>query len=322
MVESGATQAQAARAVGVCRTTVTEWVRLEREGGAQALVPRRRGRKKGTGALTPVQCAKVVNIVTDRHPEQLKLNFVLWTARAVGDLIEREFKVRLAERTVRSYLQRWGFTPQRPARRAADRDDEAVRRWKEQEYPVVRGDAKRAGAALMWLDETGLRSEEVAGRSYAPRGRTPTVVVSGVRLRLNVIAAISSGGALAFSCFRGRFNAAVFTGFLGRIIRHAKGRPTHLICDNHSVHCSRAVTRWVEARADKIKLIFLPKYAPEVNPAELLNNDLKTNTIRASSVRTNGEMRAKASGFLRSAQRRPSHVRSYFHGEHVSYTIK
>lgn len=322
LVESGLTQAQAAAAVGVSRTTVTKWVAMKGEGGDGALAPRKRGRKPGTGALRGWQCAKVVNLITDRHPEQLKLPFVLWTARAVGRLIEREFGVELADRTVRAYLADWGFTPQRPARKAAGRDDEAVRRWRHEEYPRVRAEARQARAALMWLDETGLRSEEVAGRSYAPRGRTPSVKVSGARLRLNVITAISAGGALAFSCFGGRFNAAVFVGFLGRLIRHAKGRPVHLICDNHSVHTSRTVTRWVAARAGQIKLIFLPKYAPEINPVELLNNDMKTNTIRTLCPATNDEMHAMAHGFLRGAQRRPRQIQSYFRGEHVRYTIE
>ncbi len=134
--------------------------------------------------------------------------------------------------------------------------------------------------------------------------------------------AISAGGALAFSCFRGRFNAPVFTTFLGRLLRHAKGRPVHLICDNHSVHTSAAVSRWVEARADRIKLIFLPKYAPEINPVELLNNDMKTNTIRTLCPETNGEMQTMTHSFLRGAQRRPDLVRSYFQGQHVRYTIE
>lgn len=322
LVDSGLTQAQAAEAVGVSRTTVTKWIGMRNEGGDAALAPRRRGRRPGTGALRGWQCAKVVNLITDRHPEQLKLPFVLWTARAVGQLIEREFGARLADRTVRAYLADWGFTPQRPARKAAGRDDEAVRRWTQEEYPQVRGEARRAGAMLMWLDETGLRSEEVAGRSYAPRGRTPSVVVSGARLRLNVITAISAGGALAFSCFGGRFNARVFVAFLGRLIRHAKGRPVHLVCDNHSVHTCRTVTRWVAARADQIKLVFLPKYAPEINPVELLNNDMKTNTIRTLCPATNDEMHAMAHGFLRTAQRRPRQVQSYFQGQHVRYTIE
>ena len=214
LIDGGATHAQAACQVGVSRTTVTRWATMRREQGEQSLAARRRGRKPGTGFLKAHQCAMIVKLMTNSHPEQLKLPFVLWTAPSVRLLIWEYFGIRLADRTVRAYLARWGFTPRRPIRNAVGQRPEDVQRWKEQESPRVRREARQAGAALMWLDETGIRSEEVAGRSYAPRGRTPCVAVTPGRLRLNVITVISSGArwlSVAFASISPPLSSSAFS---------------------------------------------------------------------------------------------------------------
>ena len=166
-------KSEAARVFGVSRTSVHAWLDLYDEEGEEGLVPARPGRPKGGGYLKGWQAGVIVNIIKDRSPDQLKLPFALWTREAVRDLIYEKYGIWYALRSVGDLLDRWGFTAQKPQRRAAERDDEAIRSWLEEDYPKLRQRAKRENAEIYWEDETGLRSDHFVGRSYAPRGETP-----------------------------------------------------------------------------------------------------------------------------------------------------
>ncbi|MFQ5757135.1 MAG: IS630 family transposase [Acidiferrobacterales bacterium] len=194
--------------------------------------------------LAPWQAATIVRLLTERCPDQLKLPFALWTREAVRDLIAHRFGLRLSVWTVGRYLKRWGFTPQKPLRRAYEQDPEAVRRWLTEEYPAIRARAQREGATIFWGDETGMRSDHQAGRSWGRRGQTPVIPETGKRFRCHRISAITNRGQLVFMVFERTFTAAVFVGFLRRLLRQA-GRKVFLIVDEHPVHVSAATQRWV-----------------------------------------------------------------------------
>ncbi|TWP44184.1 IS630 family transposase [Lentzea tibetensis] len=195
-----------------------------------------------------------------------------------------------------------------------------MRAWLDEEYPAIATRAKVEGAAVTWVDQCGLRSDAAApGRSWAPRGRTPEVRVTGKRLRVNVMSAVASRGALWFTVFTGRFTAPVFTAFLDRMARHA-GRKVHVIADRHPVHRSKAVRAWLEANDNGVELHLMPGYSPELNPDELLNADLKHN-VNASRAHTADQLAHETRRFLRRRQRQPHIVNGYFHARHVRYAI-
>ena len=316
-VLEGMRQTGAARIFGVTRHAVGKWVKAHREGGAGALRAKPRGRPQG-GSLLPWQAAQIARAVMDRRPEQLKLPFFLWTREAVVLLIERRFGIRLSVWTVGRYLKRWGFTPQKPVRRAFEQNPEAVRRWLEEEYPAIREQAKLEGAGIYWGDEMGLRSDHATGRSYGKRGRTPVIPGTGRRFGCNMVSALTNRGRLHFMVFRVRFTAEVFIGFLKRLIRQAKGK-VFLIVDGHPVHRSREAKRWVRENAEHIRLFFLPGYSPELNPDELLNQDVKSNAVGRRRARNQSELMGHVRGYLRSTQRQPRIVKSYFEEKHVRY---
>jgi transposase len=199
--------------------------------------------------------------------------------------------------TVGRYLRRWGFTPQKPLRRAYERDPVAVRRWLTKQYPAIRALARRERATVFWGDETGMRSDHQAGRSWGRRGRTPVIPGTGKRFRCNMISAITNRGRLAFMVFPGSFNAAVFLRFLRRLVRHAR-RKVFLIVDEHPVHVAEEVERWVKRHRRHIRLFFLPGYSPELNPDELLNQDVKTNAVGRKRPRHKGELMANVRRYL------------------------
>ena len=319
-VLNGRTQGEAAECFGVTRQSVGRWMKAYREGGVRALKGRPQGRPKGK-ALQPWQAAQIVRTVEDRQPEQLKMPFYLWTREAVARLIEERFHLRLSVWTVGRYLKQWGFTPQKPMRRAWEQNAQAVRRWREKEYPAIRAQAKRDRGEIYWGDEMGLRSDHQTGTTDGRRGKTPVIAGTGQRFGCNLISAMTNRGRLNFMVFKKRFHAGVFLEFLRRLVRQA-GRKVYLIVNSHPVHRSGKVKRWVEQHREQLRLFFLPGYSPELNPDEVLNQDVKSNAVGRRRPRDQQAMTQTARGYLRSRQRRPHLVKRYFQEEHVRYAAK
>jgi transposase len=312
-VLGGMTQAEAARVFGVHPNAVNRWIKRYREGGWDGLSARRRGRRPGEqAALTQWQQREVMALVRDSTPDRLGLSEFLWTRQAVAELIVQRYGLLLARTTVGGYLRGWGFSPQRPQRRALEQNPAAVRRWLAETYPAIGAQARREGGVVLWLDEMGVRSDAAAGRSWAPIGQTPVIKRTGKRFRVNMISAVSNQGMLRFRLFVGSFTGPVFIDFLGRLVRDCGGRKVHLVVDGHPVHRSRLVNAWVGRHADRIELHFLPGYSPELNPVELLNHDVKANAAGRRRPRSAGELRQELHGYLRRRQRQPAVLVRFF----------
>jgi len=316
-VLDGKRRVEVAKIFGVTRQAVGKWVKAYREKGPQALKAKKQGRPRG-GSLLPWQAAQIAKTITDRCPDQLKLPFYLWTREAVAELIERRFGIRLSLSTVGRYLIRWGFTPQKPLRKAFEQNPQEVRRWLEEDYPAIRLRAKREKAEIYWADEMGLRSDHATGRSYGRRGHSPVIPGTGRRFRCNMISGVTNRGRLNFMVFSKHFQADVFLEFIRRLLRQSK-RKIFLIVDKHPVHRSKKVKGWLEKNHRDIRLFFLPSYSPELNPDELLNQDVKSNSVGRQRPRNQRELISNVRGYLRSRQRQPHIVRKYFHEKHVRY---
>lgn len=317
VLRAGLKPAVAARTFGVSRSSVWNWRRRVALGNITSLRSRKRGRPKGT-RLAPHQGATTVRLITDRCPDQLKLPFALWTRAAVQHLLAERFGVPVSVGTVGRYLAAWGFTPQQPLRRAYERDPVAVQRWLAEEYPPIARQAKAENAEIHWGDEMGLRSDHQAGTSYGRRGQTPVIPGTGRRFRCNVLSTITNRGHLAFMVFNERFTAGVFLRFVRRLVRQV-GRKVLLIVDRHPVHRSLRVRRWLACNAQRLELFYLPGYRPELNPDEYLNQDVKSNALGRQRPGTQTELIAGVRSYLRSTQRQPAIVKSYFHAESVRY---
>jgi transposase len=319
-VLGGMKQVDAVRVFVVSRAAVAKWMKTYREGGWAALKAKPQGRPKAPSRLKGWQAGLVVRTITDRTPDQLKMPFVLWTREAVGALIEERFGVTVSVWTVGRWLRGWGFTPQKPVRRAFEQDPKAVGHWLKVQYPQVRAEAKAEGAEISWGDEMGLRSDHQAGTSYGRRGQTPVVPGTGQRWRCNMISSITNRGRLRFMIFKQRFTTAVFIEFMSRLIRSA-GRKVYLIVDGHPVHKSATVARWLAQHSEQIRMILLPAYSPDLNPDEFLNHDVKQNAIGRRRAKSREDMMANVRGYLRSTQRQPAIVQRYFHAPSVRYAM-
>ena len=176
---------------------------------------------------------------------------------AIRELIRREFDIRLSIRGVGEYVARWGYTPQKAARRAYERDDAAVKDWLSIEYPKIKARAKRENAEISWGDETGVRSDESRHRGYAPPGHTPIVKIPARRKSLSMIAAVTNQGKVRFMIYPGGLSPGRLIVFMQRLIKDAP-RKVFFILDNLNVHKAKAVREWLEEHADRIEVFYLP----------------------------------------------------------------
>ena len=318
-VRDGMNQAEAARTFGVSRQSVNNWMKRCKTGGIRKLRTGRRGRPS-VSRLAPNQAATAVRLITDRCPDQLKLPFALWTREAVAKLLDQRFGLKVSVWTAGRYLAQWGFTPQKPVRRAYERDPEAVKRWQRDVYPAIRAKAKLDGAQIHWGDEMGVRSDHQTGRTWGRRGQTPVVPGTGRRFGCNMISTITNRGRLNFMVFKERFNARVFIRFLNRLVKQV-GRSVVLIVDSHPAHRAGMTKRWLEGHGGLVKMHFLPPYSPELNPDELLNQDVKSNAVGRRRAVDQADLIANVRGYLRSTQKMPHVVQSFFQEEHVRYAL-
>src|SRR4051812_34790970 len=319
MVRGGKTRIEAAEAVGVNRRFVGQWVKAAAQSGEAVLAGRRRGRRPGEQkALSAAQEARLRGLIARGCPDQVGLSFTLWTRQAVRALIARETGVWLALPVVGRYLRAWGFTAQRPMRRATERRDEAVREWLTNTYPDIARKAKAQGCEIQWADETGLSNQANYGRSFAPKGQTPIIRRPARRFSQSMISSLTNQGKLRFMIYEGALNTTIFLSFLRRLIREAD-RKLFVIVDNLPVHRARRVTAWVQDNTDRIELFYLPPYAPEHNPDEFLNNDLKQAMARCRTPRDKEALKSSLTSYMRSLQRCPAKVRAFFQAPSVRY---
>lgn len=262
----GETNTAIAEILGVNRRTVGLWRQRYAAAGARALQAKRRGRKVGEQrTLTPDQEAVVQRLVVDKTPDQLKLTFALWSRQAVRELLRVRLAIRMPIRTVGEYLRRWGFTPQKPIKRAYEQNPAAVQRWLRETYPTIAARAKEEEAEIHWGDETGVRSDDVRGRGYAPRGQTPVRRVPARRHSVSMISTLTNQGKVRFMLYRQALNARRLLRFLTRLTRDA-GRKVFLILDNLKVHHATLVRDWLEVHRETIEVFYLPSYSPELTP--------------------------------------------------------
>lgn len=315
--KKGISPGEIARMLGITPRTEQRIWKTYKEKGRKGIVVRKRGRRSEK-RISSHQESQIKKMIENKLPDQLKLPFGLWTREGVGDLIYRQFGIRVSKWTVGRYLKDWGFTPQKPVAKAYEQDPDAVQKWLEEDYPSLQQKAKKEKADIYWGDETGMRSDHQAGRTYAVKGQTPVIMRTGKRFKINMISAINNRGLLKFMIFKEGFNTKLFIKFLGRMIERAD-RKILLIVDGHPSHKTIAAKEWIEQHKNQIELFYLPGYSPELNPDEYLNQDLKTNAVGKKRPINRDQLTKNVRSFLKKKQSDRNKVVAYFHAKHVKY---
>jgi len=319
LIKTGKTQQEIADNFGVHLNTVGSWWRNYQKEGKKALHVNKRGLKSGQGRLlTAEQEKEIQKMIIDKTPDQLKLPFVLWDRKAVKELIQSQYRVNVAIRTIGDYLLRWNFSPQRPVKRAYEQQPKTVQRWLDEVYPEIQIKAKQEDAEIHWGDETGFRNDHHYGRGYSPRGKTPVVCLSAKRVSTNMISSITNQGKVRFMIYSKSMNAQVLIKFLKRLIK-SSDRKIFLILDNLKVHHAILVREWLEGKEDEIEIFFLPSYSPELNPDEYLNNDIKQGIHSKSLFRDEKSLKKGVLSHMRMLQKMPKRVMNYFEHPKIAY---
>jgi transposase len=317
--KKGLKNSEAAEIVGFTESHASTIWQKYQKGGIQAIKPGVRGRRQGAQrTLTVEQEEALKKLLVDKTPDQLKLPFALWNRDAVRSVIKQRYGLKLPLRTIGEYLKRWGYTPQKPTKRAYEQDPQKVAKWLEDEYPAIAARAKQEKAEIHWGDETGVNSEAYNAKGYAPKGQTPIIRLNARKSSINMISSITNQGKVRFMLYRETMTSKVLIKFLSRLVKDSNSK-IFLILDNLRVHHSKAVGRWLADNKEKIELFFLPPYSPESNPDEYLNSDLKQRIRSGLPARSENDLTKKTRSFMKTLQRRPQHVMKYFKHPMAAY---
>lgn len=316
VVEDGEAPSQVISSMGLNRTTIYRWLATYHEKGYEGL----KGSKAEGPApsLTDKQCQAVRRWIIGKDPRQYGFDFGLWSRKIVKELIKERFDVDVCLATVSAILSRLGITPQKPLRRAYERDPVAVHEWVGKTYPKLRRRAKANGASIFFLDEAGFSSEPNLGRTYGEKGCTPVVETTGQRQKVNAISAVNAKGEFWCSIYTGMLNAETFIVFLKEFLE-GRTEPVYLVVDGHPSHRAKKVQKFVQEQTGWLELHFLPPYAPDLNPDEFVWQHAKTNGVAKKPLRQNESLRERVETDLNAIAGNPALVRSFFLAPSVAY---
>ena len=314
-VERGESPEVVIKALGMTRGCIYKWIAKYREGGTEALKAKPLlGRPL---KLTGPNLRWIFRTVTTKNPLQLQFPYALWTREMVKELIARKYGIQLNVTSVGRLLKKLGLSCQRPLMRAFQQNPVVVREWMERDYPKIKRSALKGKAEIYFEDEAGVRSDYHKGTTWAVRGNTPVIRTTGARFSMQMISAITARGRMKFMTHNGKVNAKVFCEFLKRLMHNAANK-IFLIVDGHPVHRSTSVKKFVQSTKGKLRLFYLPPYSPELNPDELVWNNVKSKVGR-SLIKVPDDLETKVRYYLKSLQRNPETICAFFQEPNVRY---
>jgi len=318
-VQQGESPEEVIATLGFSRACIYNWLARYRAGGWHAL---KSGKQSGRPKkLSGEQIAWLYKTISDKNPVQLKFSFALWTRNMITRLIRKEFNLKLSETSVGRLLHQMGFSCQKPLYRAYQKDTEAVENWKKTVFPQIKKRAKKLNATIYFEDESGIRSDFHAGTTWAPKGETPVIKVTGARFSTNMIAAVSTRGLLRFMVHKGSVTADVICVFLNRLM-HGAQNPIFLIWDGHPTHRSKKVRECIESYNGKLEVYFLPSYSPELNPTEQVWRSVKNHGVGRKSIFGPDQLKSAVVGYLRRLQKIPEIVAAFFKHPDCRYALR
>lgn len=316
VMEDGESPSQVMKSFGMCRTTIYPWLRDFQDKGFEALAERiAQGPEP---LLNEKQRQQVRKWILGKDPRQYGFDFALWTRRIVQAMIKEKMGIECGMTAVGRLLASLDITPQKPLRRAYERDPQAVALWEKETYPEIRKRAKRLGARIFFSDEAGFQSDPILGRTYGLKGQTPIVTTSGQRQSLNVISAVNARGEFWAVTYTGKLNAESFMAFLQNFVESQRGK-IFLVVDGHPAHKANVVKNYIKSLKGRLELYFLPPYAPDLNPDEFVWSYMKNNGVSKKPLKKNESLQSRIDQDLNGIKGNRKLVRSFFGAQSVAY---
>jgi transposase len=317
--QNGLTGAEIFENTGVDANQVSKIWTVYKKRGIEGLKPKKRGRSIGEGKLLDKEQEREIRqTIIDKTPDQLKFSFNLWTRLAISALIKRKYKKVVSLRSITNYLKSWGFTCQRPSKRAYSQDNIRVNRFMKEEYPAIAKRAKAENAEIYWGDETGINNQENYQRGFSPKGVTPIIKFETKHEKINMLSAIANNGKVRFMMFDENMTQQRLIDFMKRMIKDVEQK-VYLILDNLRVHHGKLVQKWLDENSERIAVFYLPPYAPEYNPDEYLNHALKRDVHTGINPRTKNDISHKVQSFMRRLQHNSDCVKAFFKHPKMAY---
>ena len=317
-VREGESASSVISSYGFNRTTIYKWLAVASSPGKGLKALRSRPATGRPRLLTPRQEKRVFAWVNGKDPRQYGLDFGLWTRAMIASLIEQKFAVKLGLTAVGELLAKLGLTPQKPLERAYQRNPEAIERWKRETFPSIASAAKAVGGEVYFWDESGFRADTVHGKTWGKKGETPVIARPGQRQSISATSAVNSKGAFWYSTYQGGLNAQLFVKLLKRMMRH-RTKPVHLVVDGLPVHKTKLVKEYMASTEGRLILHFLPGYAPELNPDELVWSHVKRTGVARTPLRKGEKLSEKIEMQLAAIKKMPHLVRAFFKTPSVAY---
>ena len=276
---------------------------------------------KGTGRprkLSAVQERQVFRWVNGNSPYSHGLDYGLWTRQIVRELVAQRFEVLLSLASIGAMLARLGLTVQKPLQRAWQRDPEAIERWKSDTFPAVAAQASDSAGSIFFWDEAGFRADSVHGRTWGVRGHTPVVQRPGQRQSISAASAVNAKGAFWFATYPGALTGELFAQLLSRLMQRRKN-PVHLVVDSLPAHKAAVVKAYIATTTGKLTLHFLPGYAPDLNPDELVWSHAKRTGVARLPLKAGEKLQPRIDAQLHAIGKNKRLIRSFFRHPDVAY---
>ncbi len=317
-VRDGERPSSVVASFGFSRTTIYKWINAASKPGVGLKALHSRPATGRPRSLTPRQEQQVFRWINGQDPRQYGLDFGLWTRSVVAGLIAQKFTIRLGVTAVGALLAKLGLTPQKPLQRAYQRDPEAIEHWQRERFPAIAKQAKVSGGEVYFWDESGFRADTVHGKTWGVKGQTPVVERPGQRQSISAASAVSARGAFWYCTYQGGLNAELFVTLLRQMMRH-RSKPVHLVVDGLPAHKTALVKAYVQSTDGMLTLHFLPGYAPELNPDELVWSHMKRTGVARAPLRQGEKLQEKIEAQLAAIKRIPRLVQSFFKAPSVAY---
>jgi transposase len=317
-VRDGERPSSVVASFGFNRTTIYRWLKAAARPGIGVVALHSKPAPGRPRSLTPRQEQWVFRWINGRDPRQYGMDFGLWTRSLVARLIEQKFSIQLGLTAVGELLAKLELTPQKPLQRAYQRDPDAIEKWRREQFPAIATQAKASGGEVHFWDESGFRADAVHGKTWSKKGETPVVHRPGQRQTISAASAVNARGGFWFSTYNGGLNGELFVTLLRRMMR-CRTRPVHMVLDGLPAHKTASVKAYVASTNGMLTLRFLPGYAPELNPDELVWSHVKRTGVSRSPLRRGETLQDKIEAQLDTIKRMPRLIRSFFREPNVAY---
>lgn len=298
-----------AEAFGVRREAVSRWISKAGKYGKNSL---KSTKAKGKDPkLNEEEQGKIISLMI-KPATEYGFDNPLWTCKKIQRLMKDQTGKSLSISNVWEFAKRWNLSPQIPNKKARERNESAIKRWLKEEWPKIEKHRRRWQAMLYLQDESGVYLSPVVGRTWALKGKTPTIKVSGSRQKLNLLSAISPAGRLIFKIHQKKIKSEEYIDFLTQIIKYHPRRKIIVITDNATIHKSNLVQGFIKSNEKIFVIYYLPPYAPELNPDEHIWGHLKSYLLNAHQAKNINELKDLTIKKMNSIRQRRNLISNFF----------